>query len=91
MWEEAKPRFPVGKTVRGTVTRHCPFGIFVDLGDPVATGLVEIVNFLDAGRMTAKQYPAVGSTIEAVVIGHMTERQKQISLSMRPSDLKKSQ
>jgi ribosomal protein S1 len=87
MWEEAKKRFPVGQRVHGTVTRHCPFGIFVDLGDPVAVGLVEIVNFLDAGRMTAEQYPPVGATITAVAIGHTDERRKQVWLSMRPSDL----
>jgi hypothetical protein len=40
------------------VTRHCPFGVFVDLGDPDATGLIQIVDFLDEGRMTPDQYPA---------------------------------
>jgi ribosomal protein S1 len=90
MWEEAKHRFPVGKRVRGTVTRHCPFGIFVDLGDPVAVGLVEIPSFPDAGRMTAEQYPPVGAEITAVVIGHTEERRKQIWLSMRPSDLERA-
>lgn len=89
MWEEAKRRFPVGQRVHGTVTRHFPFGIFVDLGDLVAVGLVEIVNFLDAGRMAAEQYPPVGATVTAVVIGHTEERRKQVRLSMRPSDLEK--
>jgi hypothetical protein len=89
MWEEAKRRFPIGQKVQATVTLHCPFGVFVDLGDPVAKGLVEVVNFLDAGRMTAEQYPPVGATITAVVIGHTEEARKQIWLSMRPSDLEK--
>jgi ribosomal protein S1 len=88
-WEEAKQRFPVGKAVAGVVTRHYPFGIFVDLGDPVAVGLVEIVNFLDDGRMTTGQYPPVGTTVTAVVIGHTTEQRKQVWLSVRPSDLAK--
>jgi hypothetical protein len=58
VWDEAKQRFPVGTRVRGIVTRHCPFGVFVDLGDPDATGLIQIVDFLDEGRMTPDQYPA---------------------------------
>jgi ribosomal protein S1 len=89
MWEEAKKRFPVGARVRGVVTHHKPFGIFVDLDDPVAVGLVEIINFLDEGRMTPGQYPPVGAAIEAVVLGHRDARSKQISLGMRPSQLSK--
>jgi ribosomal protein S1 len=88
MWDEAKKRFPVGARVHGIVTHHCPFGIFVDLGDPVAKGLVEIPSFLDEGRMTPEQYPPVGAAIEAVVIGHM-DHDPQIWLSMRPSELRK--
>ena len=87
MWAAAKQRFPVGRVVRGTVVRHCPFGVFVDLGDPVATGLVQITEFLDGGRMTPEQYPAVGETVTAVVLGHTEELRKQIWLCMRPSVL----
>ena len=90
MWEEAKQRFPVGRVVRGTVIAHCPFGIFVDLGDQVATGLVQITEFLDGGRMTPEQYPAVGSMVTAVVLGHTDERRRQIWLCMRPSILQRT-
>jgi ribosomal protein S1 len=89
MWEEVKKRFPVGCRVRGVVTKHWPFGIFVDLGDSEAIGLVEIVSFLDEGRMTPDQYPPVGATVEAVVLGHTSEDRKQIWLSMKPSQLGK--
>ena len=85
MWEEAKARFPVGTKVSGVVTQHRPFGIFVDLGDPVALGLVQITEFLDSGRMTSEQYPPVGTTIEAVVLGHTEEERKQVWLCMKPS------
>ncbi len=89
MWEAAKQRFPVGRVVRGTVIDHRPFGIFVDLSDPVATGLVQITDFVDEGRMSPEQYPAVGELITAVVLGHTREERKQIWLSMRPSVLQK--
>jgi ribosomal protein S1 len=89
MWDEAKKRFPVGARVRGVVTQHHPFGIFVDLGDPVALGLVQITEFLDEGRMTPEQYPPVGAFIEAAVLGHTDDRRKQVWLGMRPSQLSK--
>jgi ribosomal protein S1 len=88
MWDEAKKRFPVGARVHGIVTQHCPFGIFVDLGDPVVKGLVEIPEFLDEGRMTPEQFPPVGAAVEAVVIGHM-DGNRQVWLCMRPSELGK--
>ena len=89
MWDEAKKRFPVGARVRGVVIRHLPFGIFVDLGDPVALGLVQITDFVDAGPMTPELYPAVGASIEAVVLGHTGDGRKQVWLGMKPSHLTK--
>jgi ribosomal protein S1 len=90
MWEEAKKRYPVGARVRGIVAQHQPFGIFVDLDDPVALGLVQIIDFLDKERMTPAQYPPVGASIDAVVLGHTDERRKQVRLGMRPSQLSKA-
>ena len=85
MWEAAKLRFPAGRVVSGTVLSHHPFGIFVDLGDPVTRGLVHIPEFLDDGRMTMEQYPAVGVTVTAVVLGHSDAGDKEVWLSMKPS------
>jgi hypothetical protein len=73
MWEDAKRQFPVGAVVTGTVTRHAPFGVFVDLGDPDCYGLVERPEFLDAGRMTEDQYPPVGATVRVLVLAHGQE------------------
>jgi ribosomal protein S1 len=87
MWEEAKARFPAGMVVSGTVLSHHPFGIFVDLDDPVATGLVQIPEFKDQERMTAEEYPPIGSRITAVVLGHTEESRSQVWLCMRPSVL----
>jgi ribosomal protein S1 len=87
-WEEAQQRFPTGMLVTGTVSQHHPFGIFVDLGDPVALGLVQITEFRDHGRMTPDLYPPIGETIRAVVLGHTDDRRRQVWLGMRPSQLK---
>jgi ribosomal protein S1 len=85
MWDEAKKRFPAGVRVHGIVRQRHPFGIFVDLGDPAAKGLVQITEFLDEGRMTPERFPPVGASIEAVVLGHTDSRRKQVWLCMRPS------
>src|SRR5262245_4892694 len=87
-WEEVKRRFPVGRRVHGVVTAHHPFGIFVDLRDPVALGLVQVTDFLDKGRMTADQYPRIGASIEAVVLGHTDAHREQIWLGLKPSQLR---
>ncbi|WP_435010734.1 S1 RNA-binding domain-containing protein [Tundrisphaera lichenicola] len=87
-WEEAKQRFPTGMLVTGVVVEHRPFGIFVDLADPVALGLVQIVDFVDRGGMTPELYPPIGSTVEAVVLGHTEIRRRQVWLGMKPSQLK---
>jgi ribosomal protein S1 len=90
MWADAKLRFPVGARVSGKVVRHNPFGVFVDLGDAEALGLVQITDFLDEGRMTTELYPPIGALIEAMVLGHTDEGRKQVWLSMKPSLLCKS-
>ena len=87
-WEEAGRRFPAGRLVTGAVTAHRPFGVFVDLGDPGATGLVQIPEFLDGGRMTAEQYPPVGTPVTAIVLGHTDVARRQVWLGMRPTVLR---
>jgi ribosomal protein S1 len=88
MWEEAKRRFPIGSRVQGTVTAHQPFGVFVNIGDADALGLIQITDFLDSGRMTVEQYPPVGALIDAVVLGHTDARRKQVWLEVKPSQLR---
>jgi hypothetical protein len=39
--------------------------------------------------MTPEQYPPVGASIEAVVLGHTDGHRKQVWLGMRPSQLGK--
>jgi ribosomal protein S1 len=83
-WDRVKTQLVTGSFVQGTVQRHFPFGLFVEIRGIPFTGLVEIVDFKDEGRMTADEYPPIGSDIEAVVLG-FRDSNKQISLGMRPS------
>jgi ribosomal protein S1 len=85
-WETIKQTIRVGTLVRGIVTYHAPFGIFVAIPDCSFEGLVLIANFKDSGTMTPDEYPPVGSPIEGVVLA-FKDKGNQISLGMKPSQL----
>src|SRR5262249_51841547 len=61
---------------------------FLDLNDPGATGLVEMPEFLDGGRMTEDRYPPVGTAVTGVVLGHTGPRRRQVRLTLRPSQIR---
>jgi ribosomal protein S1 len=88
-WEELKDSLRIGTKVRGKVLRHAPFGIFVSLPGIPFDGLVQITDFKDTGRMTPNEYPALESTIDAVVLG-FKETGNQIWLGMKPSQIDRS-
>ena len=88
-WSEMKNYLKLGTKVRGVVTKHFPFGIFVALSGIKFTGLVQIPDFKDEGHMTPSDYPEVGSSVEAVVLGFKDQGQ-QIWLGMKPSQLYQS-
>lgn len=85
-WNEIKDSLQVGTKLRGVVTKHYNFGIFVALPEIKFIGLVEISDFKDEGVMTHSEYPAVGSSVDVVVLG-FKEPGQQIWLSMKPSQL----
>lgn len=85
-WAAAKSRFTSGVVATGVVLSHHPFGFFVDLGDPVI-GLVEIPRVKESWQpVDPRDYPSVGQEITAVVLGAV-DLQRQVHLSIRPSDL----
>jgi ribosomal protein S1 len=85
-WAAAKSRFTSGVVVTGTVLSHHPFGFFVDLGEPII-GLVEIPRVKEAWQpVDPRDYPPVGQEVTAVVLSAV-DLQRQVHLSVRPSDL----
>jgi ribosomal protein S1 len=68
-WDEIQRTLPVGSLVSCEVTRHVPFGVLARMSGIPFDGLIEITGFKDPGKMTAEEYPAVGSTLTAVVSG----------------------
>jgi len=85
-WIDAKYRLPIGTLVWGTVASHESFGVFVDFDDTAYRGLIAIPDFKDEGRMEMEEYPAVGTRLEAVILGHK-EHEQQIWLGIKRSQL----
>jgi len=88
-WEEIKNSLKPGTKLEGVVTHHFGFGIFVVLPGIEFTGLVTLPDFKDEGNVTRCDYPAIGSSVNVVVLA-FKEMGQHIWLSMRPSLLNKS-
>lgn len=84
-WDELKRKLSVGSVITGTVSRHEPYGVFVDIGYPYE-GLIQITDFKDEGVMVPEDYPLVGSMVRAVVLG-FKEYGYQVWLGVKPSQL----
>ena len=68
-WDEPKESLPVGSIASCVVTKHAPFGVFVKINRVPFDGLIQITDFKDSGRMTPLEFPAIGSSLKAVVLG----------------------
>ncbi|MBA3924549.1 MAG: RNA-binding protein [Nostocaceae cyanobacterium] len=89
-WNQVKSKYRLGELVHGKVEHHQPFGIFVNLGDDMVRGIVQITDFVDTGDITPEMYPDIGSPIGAVVVGYTEDERNQIWLSVKPSVLQKA-
>jgi ribosomal protein S1 len=89
-WDQVRSKYQLGELIYGKVEYHAPFGIFINLGDDLVRGLVQITDFVDSGDMMPEMYPDIGSPIEAVVIGYTEDDRNQIWMSVKPSVLQKA-
>ncbi len=85
-WDSLKSALAVGTKVHGKVLRHAPFGVFVAIPGVPFDGLIQITDFKDNGRMSPAEFPVIGSTLEAIVLGYK-ETGRQIWLGVKPSQL----
>lgn len=88
-WTEVINSLKVGNILKVTVTKHRHFGFFVDVPDTKHEGLVEIMHIKDEIGVSPTEFPAIGSEIEAIVLG-FREHNHQIVLSIKPSDFAKA-
>jgi ribosomal protein S1 len=89
-WAEIKKKFPLDSLTKGIVMLHAPYGIFVNLRvNYNIVGFIDLIDFVEEGPVNYEDYPKFNSEIEVVVVGY-NERNSQIRLSLKPSDLKKA-
>ena len=88
-WESVKQRLSIGSRVRCVVTQQRNFGVFVRIEGIQFEGLIHITDFKDAGPMSAEEFPALGSELEAVVMIFNDEARK-LRLGVKPSQLRRS-
>lgn len=74
------------RLVHGVVTRHEPYGFYIDFGG-TQQGVVVITLIDDDPTHPNPPFPPVGSTIEAVLLGY-TKIGQQPRLSVRPKDIR---
>ena len=84
--EEVERRFVPGTLVRGVVKQIAPFGAFVDLGADDVYGLISVTDIKDERKpIQPEEWPAVGSEVEAIVMGVTGRDWRDVRLSIRPS------
>ena len=86
-WQAIKAQYPLGKFVQGKAEFHAPFGVFIDIGELAAKGLIKIPDFLDEGVMSKDMYPKVGTKVGAVVVGYNESNCQEVYLNAKPSVL----
>jgi ribosomal protein S1 len=85
-WEELKGTLNIGDIVIGTIQKHEPYGVFVDIGYQFE-GLIQITDFKDEGVMTKEEYPSIGEEVRAKILG-FKEPGNQIWLGVKPSQIR---
>ncbi len=80
-WDTIPQRYPVGSKIKGKITSHTDFGLFVELEDGIE-GLIHNSQLgVEKGEDIVASYPA-GSMIEAEVT-NIDREERRISLSVR--------
>ena len=83
-WRVFRDRLEMGQLVDGMVVQHAPFGMVVDIGNPLFPALAELpgMESLPGPRPGTKDVvrPAVGRCIKAVVVDLSNAERRQLRL-----------
>jgi len=80
-WEEIEKTIPVGKLVKGTVTKITAFGAFVELENGI-DGLIHVTELSDQAIAKVEDVINVGDQVSAKVI-KLDPEHKKVSLSIK--------
>jgi 4-hydroxy-3-methylbut-2-enyl diphosphate reductase len=83
-WSNAEEKYPIGKTVKGSVARLAPFGAFIELEDGV-DGLVHISQISQKHIAKPEDILETGQIVN-VKITDVAPETKRISLSIKDAD-----
>jgi len=89
-WQRVKATIHAGTRVQAVVTHHVSYGILLAINSIPFPAHIDILAVKDAGRVTKEDYPAIGSQIDAVVLGFREGHFKEIALSIKPSVLERT-
>ena len=81
-------RYPIGSLFTGRVQSVRPFGVFLSVESPDMSALLELGEVAD-DPVFPIQLPAVGHMLTAVII-YCHHKQRQLILSIRPSQLRQA-
>ncbi|BDD13094.1 hypothetical protein FUAX_55260 (plasmid) [Fulvitalea axinellae] len=87
-WERFCGRLRVGDRVTGRVFKHEPYGVYVDIGEDFY-GIVLVPMIRKEPRIRVEEYPAIGSSVTAVILAFSPNREMEysyVSLSMKDID-----
>ncbi|NJK31419.1 MAG: hypothetical protein HC927_02790 [Deltaproteobacteria bacterium] len=85
-WDRAKSQFPQGTIIEGYVTKALDTLVCISIPGTEFVGVVVITSLSDKPPpLSSSDFPAVGDSVRAVVIGHR-DIGYQIALSLRESD-----
>lgn len=84
-WEELKKYLNIGDVLKGTVLKHKPYGVLIDLNCRY-NGIIQITDFKDKGTVVPEDYPDIGEEVQAVVLG-FKDFGNQIWLGVKPSQI----
>ena len=87
-WDELKRTLEVGTIIVGTITRHEPYGVFVNIGYEY-DGLIQITEFKDEGVITPEFYPPIGTEVRAQIL-EFKDHGCQVWLGVKPSQLQQA-
>ncbi len=72
-----KKKVPVGSGVSCQVQEHRPFGFFISIPNVPFKGLVKIIHVKANGNVTPEDYPAIGTTIKAVILTSVLDKERE--------------
>jgi len=61
-------KYKRGSKISGIVEYRAPFGVFINIGETVAKGLVLVTDFMEEGKYNEKKVPQINDSVIGTVL-----------------------